>query len=281
MLAAGLSLAQNFSDLKVERVAVDLRFAEGPVWSRDGFLLFSDTAGNRIHKFVPGQGTSVFREEPAGPNGNAFDSQGRLYTCQFRERRVVRIDKRGKVEVLADRFEGKRLNAPNDIVVRRDGHAWFTDPAFGNQEDTRELNFYGVYHLTPKGELELAARLQGRPNGVALSPSGRVLYVANSDERNICAYDLERGGAATNERVLISGIDGVPDGIRTDEKGNLYVAARAVFVYSPEGKLLGEIKVPETPSNCAFGDADLQSLYITARSSVYRVRLEVKGALPY
>lgn len=281
LLAASLGLAQDFTGLQVDRVATGFHFTEGPVWSPDGYLLFSDTVGNRIHKYIPGQGTSVFREDPAGANGNALDSQGRLYTCQFRERRVVRIDKKGKVTVLADRFEGKRLNAPNDIVVRRDGHAWFTDPAFGFQQDTRELDFYGVYHLTPKGELDVVERPQGRPNGVALSPNGHILYVSNSDERNVRAYDLERGGKAANERILISDIDGAPDGIRTDEKGNLYVAAGEIFVYSPEGKPLGAIKIPETPSNCAFGDRDLQSLYITARTSVYRVRLNVQGALPY
>lgn len=273
--------AQDFSARNVERVSAGHRFTEGPVWSPEGFLLFSDIPNDKILKFVPGKGTETAREKSNGANGNAIDAQGRLYTCESRARRVIRMDKKGAVTVLAERWEGKRLNAPNDIVVRRDGHVWFTDPAFGNQSDTRELDFYGVYHIPPKGPMELVAKPAGRPNGIALSPDGRILYVANSDEKNVRAYDLNRQGVASNERVVISGVDGVPDGIRTDEKGNLYVTARGVAIYSPQGKLLDTIEVPETPANCAFGDPDYQTLYITARTSVYRVRLSVKGSVQH
>jgi len=194
---------------------------------------------------------------------------------------VIRTDKQGKIEVLAERWEGKRLNAPNDIVVRKDGHVYFTDPAFGNQADHRELDFYGVYRITPKGELKLVAKPAGRPNGIALSPNGRILYVANSDDRNIRAYDLDRNGEVSNERVVVSAIDGPPDGIRVDEKGNLYVTCNELAVYNPEGRLIGTIPVSETPRNCAFGDPDFQSLYITALTSLYRVRLDVKGSVQY
>lgn len=269
------AFAQDFTDLKVEKIAVGMRFTEGPAWSPEGFLLFSDCVTNKLHKFIPGKGESVFGEIAGGPNGNAYDAQGRLYTCEFRQRRVTRTLKNGRVEVLAMRYEGKRFNAPNDIAVRRDGHVYFTDPAFGNQQDTRELDFYGVFHLTPKGELDAIAKLKTRPNGIALAPNGKTLYVADSDERCIRAYDLERGGA---ERIAIENIPGVPDGLRTDEKGNLWVAAKKVYAYSPQGNLLGQIELAETPSNLAFGDGDLQSLYITARTTVYRVRMGVKGA---
>jgi len=129
--------------------------------------------------------------------------------------------------------------------------------------------------------LELVAKPKTRPNGIALSPDGHTLYVTNSDEGNIRAYSVDRAGAATNERVVVTGIEGVPDGMRVDEKGNLYVAAKQLYVYSPDGRRLRTIEIPETPSNCAFGDEGLQSLFITARTSVYRVRLDVKGALPY
>jgi gluconolactonase len=264
--------AQDFSEVKVEKVAHGYRFTEGPVWSRDGYLIFSDVSANKIMKHTPA-GTEVYREASNGAAGNAFDTQGRLYTCETHARRVTRSDKKGRIEVLADKWDGKRLNAPNDIVVSKPGHVYFTDPAFGNQQDTRELDFYGVYHITPKGQLTVIAKPAGRPNGIALSPNGRILYVANSDERNIRAYDVDRDGEVSSERVAISKIDGIPDGIRTDEKGNLYVAAKGVAVYTPEGKLLATIPVAETPSNCAFGDADSQTLYITARTSVYRVRL--------
>jgi gluconolactonase len=280
-LAVAMPLAaQDFSEIKVEKAAGGYRFTEGPVFSREGFLLFSDVPNNKILKLAA-EGVSTFRESSQGANGNTYDSQGRLLTCESRSRRVTRTDKKGNIEVLAERWEGKRLNAPNDIVVRRDGHIYFTDPAFGNQADNRELSFYGVYHIPPKGPMELVAKPEGRPNGIAVSPNGRILYVANSDERNIRAYDLDRNGAVSNEHVLLSGIDGPPDGIRVDEKGNLYVTAKGLVIYSPQGKLLHTIELSETPANCAFGDADFQTLYITARTSVYRVRLDVKGAVQY
>jgi gluconolactonase len=282
---AAAAFAQDFSHMEVQRVVKDLHFAEGPVWSYDGFLLFSDTVVDKLRKLTPGSGDAVFAERAGGVMGNAYDMEGRLYTCEFRERRVTRTLKNGKIEVLAARFEGKRFNAPNDVVVRRDGNVYFTDPAFGAQQDTRELDFYGVYHITPKGELEVIAKWKTRPNGIALSPNGRTLYVSDSDGRSVRAYDLDGKGIASKERVVVDKITGVPDGLRTDEKGNLYVAADKVYVYalSSNGpaKLLGEVPVGETPSNLAFGDPDMETLYITARTSVYRVRLGVKGALPY
>jgi gluconolactonase len=284
LLFASRMFAQELGHLEVQRVVANLHFAEGPVWSYDGFLLFSDTVVDKLLKITPGAADEVFAERAGGAIGNAYDTEGRLYSCEFRQRRITRTLKNGKVEVLAARFEGKRFNAPNDIVVRRDGQVYFTDPAFGSQQDTRELDFYGVYHITPKGELDVVARWKTRPNGIALSPNGRTLYVSDSDERSVRAYDLDGKGVASKERIVVDKIDGVPDGLRTDEKGNLYVAANEVFVYelsNGPAKLLGEIPLAETPSNLAFGDADMETLYITARTSVYRVRLGVKGALPY
>ncbi len=251
------------------------------MWSREGFLLFSDVPTDRIVQMVPGEKPAIFRDDTHGANGNTFDVQGRLYTCESKTRRVIRTDKKGKVEVLAEKWQGKRLNAPNDIAVRKDGQIYFTDPAFGNQSDARELDFYGVYHITPKGQMSLIAKPAGRPNGIAFAPNGRVLYVANSDEHNIRAYDVDRNGETSNERVVISGIDGVPDGMKTDEKGNLYVTAKGVAIYDPAGKPLHTIQLSETPANCAFGDADFETLYITARTSLYRVRMNVKGAVQY
>jgi gluconolactonase len=271
--------------MRVEKVVKDLHYAEGPVWSYDGFLLFSDTVVDQLRKLTPGAGDAVFAQRPGGAMGNAYDTDGRLYTCEFRERRVTRTSKNGKTEVLAERFEGKRLNAPNDVVVRRDGHVYFTDPAFGAQQDSRELDFYGVFHITPKGELELVAKWKTRPNGIALAPDGRTLYVSDSDDHSVRAYDLDRKGVASSERVIIEKIPGIPDGLRTDQNGNLYVAAKNVYVYEVpdkgETKLLGQVPLGETPSNLAFGDPDMETLYITARTSIYRVRLGVKGALPY
>jgi gluconolactonase len=273
--------AQNFDDLTVEKVASGYLFAEGPAWSRDGFLVFSDVPNNKLLELKPGSKPAQLRANSNGAMGNAFDAQGRLYTCETHSRRITRTDKRGKTETFVERYEGKQFNAPNDIVVRKDGQVFFTDPAFGSQEDTRDLDFFGVYHVSPRGEVDLIAKAKGRPNGIALSPNGRILYVSNSDERNIRAYDLDGKGVASNERVLVSGIEGIPDGLRTDEKGNLYLAANKIEVYTPEGKPLGSIALSETPSNCAFGDEDLQGLYVTARTSVYRIRLDVKGSVQY
>jgi len=285
LLFAASALAQEFGQLEVQRIAKDLHFAEGPVWSYDGFLVFSDSVVDKLRRITPGSTDVVFADRAGGAMGNAYDVEGRLYTCEFRDRRVTRTLKTGKVEVLAARFEGKRFNAPNDVVVRRDGNVYFTDPAFGAQQDSRELDFYGVYHITPKGELEAIAKWRTRPNGIALSPNGRTLYVSDSDARNVRAYDLDGKGIASKERIVVDKITGIPGGLRTDEKGNLYRAANRVYVYALSNngpaKLLGEIPVAETPSNIAFGDADMETLYITARTSIYRVRLGVKGSLPY
>jgi gluconolactonase len=276
-LLAGSIAAQDFANIRIDKVAAGYAFAEGPAWSPMGFLIFADIPNNKLLQFMAGQPASVFRENSNGATGNRFDMQGRLYTCESHTRRVTRTDKKGKVEILADHWQGKRLNAPNDLAIRKEGDVYFTDPAFGNQRDTRELDFFGVYHISRKGELEVIAKPKGRPNGIALAPDGRTLYVSNSDERNVRAYDLDKSGGASNERTLISGMEGVPDGICVDEKGDLYVAANQIQVYSPEGKPIGMVPTEETPSNCAFGDADLASLYITARTSVYRARLDVKG----
>jgi gluconolactonase len=282
LAALSAASAQDFSHVTVEKIAGGRQFTEGPVWSREGFLLFSDVPSNKILKIGAGdRQPAVFRDDSGYANGNTFDAQGRLYSCESRTRRVTRMDKKGQIEVLAEKWEGKRFNAPNDIVVRKDGNIYFTDPAFGDQADHRELDFYGVYRITPKGQVSLIARPKGRPNGITFSPNGRLLYVANSDDRTVVAYDVDHNGETSNERVLISGVDGVPDGIRTDEKGNIYIAANGIAVYHPDGKILTTISTPEIPANCAFGDSDFQTLYITARTSVYRARLGVKGSVQY
>jgi gluconolactonase len=282
LLLALAGAAQDLSKFQVEKIGAGYKFTEGPVWSREGFLLFSDIPNNRIMKYVPGSGVSEFRAESGRANGNVYDEKGRLYTCEGGARRVTRTDKNGKIEVLAEKYQGKRLNSPNDIVVSRSGHVYFTDPAFGQSSEARELDFFGVYHLTPKGELTAFAKPTGRPNGIAISPDGKVLYVANSDDRNVRAYDLGKDGNPANERVVVATMEGVPDGMRIDDKGNLWVTAKSVFVFSPEGKQIAEIPIPETPANCAFGGPDMGTLYVTARTSLYRVKLEgVKGAVQY
>jgi gluconolactonase len=261
----------------IERLTSGFQFTEGPVWLPESAVLFSDIPSNRLIKWSLKDGNQVVRENSGGANGNAIDSRGRVYTCEGGARRITRTGTDNKVAVLAERFEGKRFNAPNDIAVRRDGHAWFTDPAFGKAEATRELPFNGVFHIKPKGDLSVVARMDRRPNGVALSPDGRILYVAISDERAIRAWDINRDGEASNPRLLITGIDGPPDGLKTDSKGNLYVAANQIVIYSPKAELLRQIPMPEKPSNLCFGPDD-KAIYVTARTTLYRVYLDAKQA---
>lgn len=271
--------AQDFANLKIEQIATGFLGGEGSVWSRQGFLLFSDYETNRIYKYVPGKSPEVYREESNGANGNTMDRQGRLYTCEYRSRRVTRTDRNGRVEVLADRFEGKRFNAPNDIVVRRDGHIYFSDPLY-TPLDHRDLDFFGVYHMTPKGQLEAISKTQTRPNGITLSPDGKILYVSDTDQKIIRGYDLDSQGRASNERTVIANLEAGADGIRTDRKGNLYLAAHGVLIYSPEGKLLGKIQPPVNPRNLAFGDKDFRTLYMIG-NTLFRVRLDIAGSVQY
>ena len=276
--ASGL-FAQDFSNLQIERVADGFPGGEGPVWSRQGYLIFSDYSRDRLYKYAPGGTPEVYREDTHGANGNTMDRQGRLYSCEYKSRRVTRTDTAGRVEVLVEKFEGKRLNAPNDIVVRHDGHVYFTDPLF-TPLDQRELDFYGVYHVTPAGQIEAIVRSKTRPNGITLSPNGKILYVANTDEKNIRAYDLDRSGHASGERVVIRDLPAGPDGIRTDAKGNLYIAARGVAIYSSKGGLLANLTPPVNPRNLAFGDRDLRTLYLVG-NSIFRVRVPIAGSIQH
>lgn len=275
----GTLRAQDFSHLQVVQIATGFTGGEGPVWSRDGFLLFSDYEADRIYKYIPGKNPEVYREGSNGGNGNTMDRQGRLYTCEYKSRRVTRTDRQGRIEVLADKFEGKRFNAPNDIVVRRDGHVYFSDPLYTPLEH-RELDFFGVYHITPKGEIEAIARWKSRPNGVTLSPDGKILYVANTEEKSIHGFDLDTQGRASHDHVVIANLEGGADGIRTDRKGNLYLAVHGVVVYSPNGKLLGKIHPPVNPRNIAFGDKDFKTLYMIG-NALFSVRLDVAGSVQY
>ena len=265
----------------VEKVAGGFGFVEGPVWSRDGYLVFSDIYNSRIHKLTPGQPAEVLRNHSLSANGNAMDSQGRVYTAERDGRRVVRLDQDGKLTVLAAEWQGKRLNSPNDVVVRKDGHIYFTDPASKAVLEPQELGFNGVYHIAPNGTLSLVTGKLARPNGITISPNGKTLYVADSEARKIYAFDLDARGNASRQREFVAVADGTPDGLRVAANGNIYTTCRGVCVYSPAAKLLRIIEFPETPANCAFGGKDLQTLYVTARTSIYRVRIPDKGALLY
>jgi gluconolactonase len=264
----------------VTRFGGGFAFVEGPVWVKQGYLVFSDIYNSRILKMSVAQQPTTYREFTHAANGNSMDVEGRLYSCERDGHRVVRMEKDGSVSVVASEFEGKRLNAPNDVVVRRDGQVYFSDPASDAVLDPRELGFNGVYHVTPAGKVSLVAKM-ARPNGVALTPDGKTLYVSDTSQRKIMAYDLDAQGNASKERVFIDGIDGSPDGLRVAANGNLYIACRGIAIYTPDAKLVKMIEFPETPANCAFGDSDLRTLYVTARTSVYRVRVPDQGFLQY
>jgi gluconolactonase len=264
-----------------EKIVGNLQFVDGLAWSRSGFLAAADVRQNKIIRIDTTPHPQVLRENDGGVSGLAYDSQGRLYMCESEARRLTRFDVKGKVEVIAENYQGKKFNAPNDIAVRRDGHVYFTDPAFGSAADKRALDFYGVWHVGPKGELDAVARWQTRPNGITLSADGKLLFVTDSDRHAVVAFDLDRSGAATNQRDLIRNVAGVPGGICTDVEGRFYVAARGVAVYSHDGKLQRTLVESELVANCAFGEGDLESLFISARGSIFRVKLGVKGALQY
>jgi len=266
---------ETFPDVK--RVAGDFAFVEGPVWLHDGSLVFSDIYTSRILKVSADGKTSIYRNYTNAANGNSMDASGRLYSAERDGRRVSRMEKDGKITVVADKWKGKQLNSPNDVVVSREGHVYFTDPASKAVMSPQEIGFNGVYHVTPQGTISLVTDKLARPNGVALTPDGKTLYVADTDTRKIYAYDLDSSGNASHERVLISDMDGGPDGLRVAANGNLYVACRGVAIYTPAGKLVRTIAFPETPANVVFGGSDLQTLYVTARTSVYSVRVPDKG----
>jgi gluconolactonase len=264
-----------------EKIAEHLRFVDGLAWSHMGFLAIADVRQRKIFKVGTETHPPVLRENNGGVSGLAYDVQGRLYMCESEDRRVTRFDLKGKIETVADGFQGKKFNAPNDIVVRKDGHVYFTDPAFGSANDGRELDFYGIWHVSPKGDLDVFAKWQTRPNGITLSPDGRVLFVTDSDRHAVVGFDLDRNGAGTNQRDVVKNIAGVPGGIKTDMDGRLYVAATGVATYSPQGRLERTLLEGQRATNCAFGETSLESLFIAAASDLFRVKLGIKGALQY
>jgi gluconolactonase len=269
------------SSAGIEKFGGDFGFVEGPVWSKEGFLIFSDIYNSRIMKSASPNRAEIYRNYTNSANGNSMDTQGRLYSCERDGRRVTRMEKDGRLTVIASEWQGKRLNSPNDVVVRRDGQVYFSDPASKAVLEPQELGFNGVYHVTPQGKLSLISARLSRPNGVALSSDGRTLYVADSQERKILAYDLDGEGNTSRERVFISDIDGSPDGLRVAENGNVYIACRGIAIYTPGGKFVRMIEFPEPPANCAFGGPDLRTLYVTARTSVYRIRIADRGSIQY
>jgi sugar lactone lactonase YvrE len=279
-------------EARVEQVASGFQFVEGPVWHADGYLLFSDIPANTIYKWtpnVPSFGTPeavVYRRPSNHSNGLTLDRDNCLVACEH-ERRVSRADPDGTVVPIAERYQGKRLNSPNDVVVKSDGSVYFTDPPYGlpRQKEGKELDYNGVFRLTPDGALTLLDDSFVRPNGLAFSPDEKTLYVDDTAEMHIRAFDVLPDGTLANGRVFAElrdpGVDGAPDGMKVDVLGNVFCTGPGgIWVLSPEGQTLGRIEVPEVPANLAWGDADGKTLYITARTGLYRMRVKTGGNLP-
>jgi len=269
----------------LEQVATGFGFTEGPVWCQD-YLLFSDIPRNRIvrwHMRSEGPEVTTFRSPSGNSNGLTLDRSGRLIVCEHSTRRVTRTEVDGSVSVLAERYEGRRLNSPNDVVVRSDGSIYFTDPPYGlkNLDTWKELPFNGVYRFAPDGKLVLLVDDFDRPNGLAFSPDESVLYIDDTSRSHIRAFDVSPDGNLGNGQVLIdmqSSETGAPDGMKVDEKGNIYCTGPGgLWVIDSNGQCLGRIMLPVLPANLAWGDTDRRTLYITARSSIYRLRLAVPG----
>jgi gluconolactonase len=290
------------ADAVVENLGSGFNWSEGPVWDpAQGALLFSDVPENRVYKWKDGAGITVFLEPSGftgtvyngrerGSNGLTLDTQGRLTLCQHGDRRVARLAADGKhFETIVDKVDGKRFSSPNDLCFDRAGNLFFTDPPYGLPADTKqETAFNGVYRLTPDGKLTVIASDMSRPNGVALSPDEKTLYVGSTDGKEpwVKAYALNTDGTVASGRIFFDGTAlmkagrrGGFDGLRVDAAGNVWTSGPGgVLVISPAGKHLGSILTQRATANCAFGDADHQTLYITADEALLRVRTGVKGA---
>lgn len=291
---------------QLQKVRGGFRFIEGPIWIKSGnYLLFSDLMQNCIFKWTPGGlegNVEVYRKNVytgtypdavmIGANGLALDPQGRIVAAEHGNRRISRMEKDGTVTTVVDRYEGKRLNSPNDVVVKKNGDIYFTDPIGllrtypENYADkpVMELGYNGLFRVTTAGKVELLDKNIQYPNGLAFSPDEKKLYVASSrPDKYWMVYDVNKDGSLSNGHKFFDGTkekgDEVPDGMKVDRKGNIYATGlTGVIVFNPEGKRLGVIEGPEIIANLNFGDADGKTLYMTARTGLYRLRVNVSGA---
>jgi gluconolactonase len=270
---------------KLGVVATGFGFTEGPVWDDAGFLYVSDETINKIFRLHPnGEKEEVIAL--GDPDGNTFDRQHRLIDCASVLRAIIEVTPDGKYKILADHYDGKKLNSPNDVVLGPDNALYFTDPTLDLVEgEKQEIPFQGVYRLDGKGNLTLLTKDLTQPNGLAFSPDGKHFYVDDSKQRNIRVYDVAADGTLTNGRIFGEEPggrgDGVPDGMKVDKNGNLFVTGPGgIWVWDAKGNHLGTILMPEQPANLNWGDKDDRTLYITATTSVYRLEMKTQGFVP-
>lgn len=273
----------GIQETQAERLATGFAFTEGPLWDPvGGFFYFVDLRRSRLYRLTPGKEPELVRENTGGGNGLTFDLQGRIVICEGENRRVTRLYPDRHVEVLVDRFQGKRFNRPNDVVCRSDGSIYFTDLGGSMPLEEWEMPFRGVYRVTPDGAISLVAHCEA-PNGLAFSPDERVLYVANTRfTKYIHALELDRTGLVVRRRIFADMSsdepEGVPDGMKVDAEGRVFCTGPGgTWVFAPDGRHLGTIRTPEVPANLAFGGPDLRMLFLTARTSVYALRVKTPG----
>jgi gluconolactonase len=273
-------------DAKLETVATGFGFTEGPMWDQAGFLYVSDETINKIFRVYPnGKKEEVIAL--GDPDGNTFDRQHRLIDCASVLRAIIAVTADGKYKILADHYEGKKLNSPNDVIVGPDGALYFTDPTMDLVAgEKQEIPFQGVYRLDDKGSVQLLTKDLTQPNGLAFSPDGKSFYVDDSEKRNIRVYDVASDGTLSNGRIFGeepgAKHEGVPDGIKVDKSGNLFVTGpKGIWIWDAKGNHLGTIAMPEQPANLTWGDKDYRTLYITATTSVYRLETKTEGYVPY
>ena len=272
---------------KTDRVATGFGFTEGPVWDPSGFLYVSDETLNKIFRVYVSDGRKEELISLGDPDGSTYDQEGRLIDCASVLRAIIAISKNGEYKILADHFEGKRFNSPNDVVVGPDGALYFTDPTLDLPEGQKqEIPFQGVYRLDKNGDVRLLTKELSQPNGLAFSPDGKRFYVDDSQQRNIRVYDVGRDATLSNGRIFGEEPggkgEGVPDGMKVDVNGNIFVTGpKGIWVWTTEGKHLGTIEMPEQPANLTWGGADIRTLYITATTCVYSFETRTKGFVLY